>query len=214
MRVALINENSQKKKNEFIFKVLEKVANKYHHEVFNFGVEEGKNANIDYVGAGVLTGILLNSKVVDFVITGCASGEGVMISANSMPNVMCGYITDSVDMELFKSINAGNAISIPFGKYFGVGTEFLLESIFETLFQSEFGQGYPKERKEIQETQRKMLGTIKRSSQINMIDILDEIDKDFLNQIIHNDYFEENFFEYCEDDSICELLKNIIDAWE
>lgn len=214
MRIALINENSQKKKNDFIFKVLENVAVKYQHEVFNFGVAEGKKATIDYVGAGVLTGILLNSHVVDFVVTGCATGQGVMITANAMPNVCCGFIQDPVDAKLFAKINAGNAISIPFGKNFGVGYEYLLENIFETLFQTEFKSGYPSERKEIQNTQREMLQKIKLDSQLDMLGILESLDKDFLDGMIHNDYFEEIFFQYSENDAISEYLKNIIDAWE
>ena len=79
MRIALINENSQKKKNAFILDVLERVAIKYGHQVFNYGVSEDKDSSIDYVGAGLLAGILLNSHAVDFVITGCSSGEGVLL---------------------------------------------------------------------------------------------------------------------------------------
>ena len=212
MKIALINENRQKKKNAFILEVLEKVAIKYGHEVFNYGVSEEKNANINYVGAGVLTGILLNSEAVDFVITGCSSGEGVLISANAMPNVYCGYVSDAVDAKLFAKINGGNAISIPFGKYFGTGSEFLLESIFEALFSTTFKEGYPLERKEIQDNQRKQLEDIKYSSQIGMTEILEEVDKDFLYDIIHNDYFEENFFYYSKDDNVSELLKDLCDA--
>jgi len=213
MKIALINENSQKKKNDFIYRVLEKVANKYHHEVFNYGVEEGKDADIDYVGAGVLAGILLNGGAVDFVITGCASGCGVMMSANAMPNVSCGLIHDDVDAKLFAKINAGNAVSIPFGKYFGVGAEYLLENIFESLFSTEFGSGYPKERELIQESQRNQLKEIKRISQISMESILEEIDKDFLMKLVRNDYFEENFFLYSTNDVISEYLKDLIDAF-
>ena len=33
MKIALINENSQKDKNEFIYKILNKLASKYGHEV-------------------------------------------------------------------------------------------------------------------------------------------------------------------------------------
>ena len=212
MKIALINENSQKKKNAFILEVLEKVAKKYGHEVFNYGVSEEKNANINYVGAGVLTGILLNSEAVDFVITGCSSGEGVLISANAMPNVYCGYVSDAVDAKLFAKRNGGNGISIPFGKYFGTGSEFLLESIFEALFSTTFKEGYPLERKEIQDNQRKQLEDIKYSSQIGMTEILEEVDKDFLYDIIHNDYFEENFFYYSKDDNVSELLKDLCDA--
>ena len=130
-----------------------------------------------------------------------------------MPHVYCGFITDAVDAKLFAKINAGNAVSIPFGKYFGVGTEFQLESIFETLFQTPFGEGYPLERREIQEKQRASLSEIKRISQINMSEIVEEVDKDFLYQIIHNEYFEENFFEHSQDDEISELLKDLFDAW-
>lgn len=213
MKIALINENSQKKKNAFILNVLEKVAKKYGHQVFNYGVSEDKDAHIDYVGTGLLAGILLNAHAVDFVVMGCASGEGVMLSANAMPHVYCGFITDAVDAKLFAKINAGNAVSIPFGKYFGVGTEFQLESIFETLFQTPFGEGYPLERREIQEKQRASLSEIKRISQINMSEIVEEVDKDFLYQIIHNEYFEENFFEHSQDDEISELLKDLFDAW-
>lgn len=214
MRIALINENSQKKKNEFIFKVLERVARKYGHEVFNYGVEEGKNADIDYVGAGVLSAILLNSGAINFVVTGCASGQGVALSSNAMPNVYCGIITDAIDAKLFAKINAGNAVSIPYGKYFGVGSEFQLESIFESLFSTEFASGYPSERKEIQNEQRNKLEYIKNFSTYSMEQILNEIDKDLLRNMIHNEYFEENFFMYSDNDTISEYLKNIIDAWE
>lgn len=212
MRIALINENSQLKKNAFILKVLNKVALEFGHTVFNYGVSEEKKSDINYVGAGLLTGILLNAHVVDFVITGCSSGEGVLITSNSLPNVTCGYIGDFIDATLFARINAGNAVSIPFGKYFGTGAELNLEQIFRTLFQTPFACGYPYERKKIQDMQREQLSQIQSISKRRMIDILEEVDKDFLNQIIHNEYFEENFFAYCEDDELSEFLKNIIDA--
>ncbi len=214
MKIALVMENSQKKKNEFVWKVLEKVASKYHHEVFNYGVSEGKTCDIDYVGAGILTGILLNGEVVDFVITGCATGEGAMMSANAMPNVTCGLVEDAVDMELFLRVNGGNAISIPFGKNFGIGSEILLENIFETLFQTEKESGYPKERKEVQMVQRIKLKELKRCSQIEIEEILEEFDKDLLYNMVHNDYFEENFFKDCKKDSLGVILKQLIDAWE
>jgi len=214
MRIALINENSQKKKNDLIFKILTKVANKYGHTVFNYGAKERENINIDYVGAGILTSILLTTHAVDFVITGCASGQGVMIVANSMPNVTCGYITDPVDVQLFAKINAGNAISIPFGKYFGIGSEMLLENIFTTLFTTKFGAGYPLERAETQNTQRQQQAEIKRIATLNLLPILEEMDKDMLYNLIHNDYFQEHFFLHSEEVMVNNYLKDIIDTWE
>ncbi len=213
MKIALINENSQKKKNKFIFNVLNKVAKKYGHEVFNYGVEEGKDADIDYVGVGLLASILLNSRAVDFVVTGCASGQGAMMSSNSMPNVFCGLICDVVDAKLFVKINGGNTVSIPYGKYFGTGAEFQLESIFEALFTTEFSSGYPSERREVQLLQRDNLKNLKYQSILSLEEILESMDKDMLKNMIHNDFFEENFFMHSKNDEICEYLKNIIDAW-
>ena len=56
--------------------------------------------------------------------------------------------------------------------------------------------------------------SIKRSSQLSMMNVLDEIDRDFLYKIVHNDYFEENYFAYSCDDEMCEYLKDLIDAFE
>lgn len=56
--------------------------------------------------------------------------------------------------------------------------------------------------------------SIKRSSQLSMMNVLDEIDRDFLYKIVHNDYFEENYFAYSCDDEMCEFLKDLIDAFE
>ena len=214
MKITLINENSQKKKNVFILEVLEKVAKKYGHQVFNYGVSMDKDADIDYVGAGLLTGILLNTKAVDFVITGCSTGEGVLISANAMPNVFCGYVGDLVDAKLFSKINAGNAVSIPFGKYFGVGSEYLLESIFEALFTTDFASGYPSERKEVQNIQRESLEFLKKTTQISFEEVIEQVDKDLLYSVIHNEYFAENFFLHSQDDRTSNLLKDLFDAWE
>lgn len=211
MKIALINENSQKKKNDLIFKILEKIAKKYGHEVFNYGVSENSDYQLDYVGAGILTGILLGSKAVDFVISGCSSGEGLLITANKMPGVICGYINDPVDAELFLRVNGGNAISIPYGKNFGVGFEINLENIFHTLFQTQINSGYPLERKEIQNDQLQKLKYLDHLNHDNLYQILDKMDKDLLYHIIKNEYFEENFFAYAKNDEISNLLKDLID---
>lgn len=66
-----------------------------------------------YVEVSMLIGLLLGSGVVDFVVTGCSSGQGMMLACNSVPGVLCGLIKDQLDAELFVSINRGNAVSIP-----------------------------------------------------------------------------------------------------
>ena len=65
MKIALINENSQCSKNEVIYNSLKKVAEKYGHEVLNFGTYGPEDeTQLTYVEAGPLTAILLNSNVL------------------------------------------------------------------------------------------------------------------------------------------------------
>ena len=135
MKIALINENSQAAKSQQIFAVLDKIATKYGHTTFNYGTKSAEDTpQITYVQAGLMTAILLNTKCVDFVVTGCGTGEGAMLSANSFPNVLCGHIVDPSDAYMFMQINNGNAVSLPYAKGFGWGAELNLEYTFEQLF--------------------------------------------------------------------------------
>lgn len=72
---------------------------------------------------GLLAAILLNSKAVDFVVTGCGTGEGAMLALNSFPGVLCGHVTSPLDAYLFGQVNDGNAIAMPFAQGFGWGAE-------------------------------------------------------------------------------------------
>ena len=81
MKIALINENSQAAKNELICSSLKKVVEPMGHEVLNFGMYTADDeTQLTYVMNGLLAAILLNSKAVDFVITGCGTGEGAMLA--------------------------------------------------------------------------------------------------------------------------------------
>ncbi|MBQ7140265.1 MAG: RpiB/LacA/LacB family sugar-phosphate isomerase [Bacilli bacterium] len=211
MKIALINENSQASKNKIIYNSLNKVASKYNHEVYNYGMYgiEGES-NLTYVQVGLLSAILLNSKAVDFVITGCGTGEGAMLACNSFPNVLCGLIVDPTDAYLFGQINNGNAISIPYAKGFGWGSELTLENIFENLFKEEFGNGYPKERAILEQTNKKILDDVKKITHKDMLEILKEIDQDFLKETISGKNFKKYFNENCKNKEILEYINSII----
>ena len=85
MKIALINENSQAAKNELICNTLKSVVEPLGHEVLNFGMYTAEDeAQLTYVQVGLLTAILLNSKAVDLVITGCGTGEGAMLAWSSL----------------------------------------------------------------------------------------------------------------------------------
>lgn len=97
-------------------------------------MENPDEENLTYVQAGLLSAILINSKAVDFIITGCGTGEGAMLALNSFPNVLCGHIEDPTDAYLFSQINAGNAVAIGYAKGFGWGSELTLTYIFEIFY--------------------------------------------------------------------------------
>lgn len=201
MKIGLINENSQAGKNKIIYNEL--VKNAKGNEIFNYSNE---NTKLTYVQVGLLAAILLNSKAVDFVITGCGTGEGAMLALNSFPGVLCGHVQDPLDAYLFTQINNGNAIAIPFAKGYGWGGELQLDYIFEKLFSKEFGNGYPKERVVPEQKNKKILDEVKKITYKPMKEILDEIDQALLLETINTPEFKIQFFENAQD----EELKNII----
>ena len=210
MKIALINENSQAAKNSQIFNELENVAKKYGHEVINFGMYgiEGEE-NLTYVQVGILAAILLNSKAVDFVVTGCGTGEGAMLACNSFPNVLCGHIVDPSDAYMFMQINNGNAISLPYAKGYGWGAELNLRYIFEKIFEDVPGGGYPKERAIPEQNNKRILDEVKSKSYRDLIDILKDIDQDLLKGAISGNKFKEFFAQNCKDEKLAEYISLI-----
>ena len=206
MRIALINENSQASKNKIIYDALTEVLGQ-GHEIHNYGMLDENDNPITYVQAGLLSAILLNSGACDFVITGCGTGEGAMMALNSFPNVLCGHINDPLDAYLFSQINAGNAISLGFAKGFGWGSELLLKDIFTNLFKEKMGNGYPKERRESEQNNKRILDDVKKITHVNMMDILKNIDKQFLKETINTKNFNKYFFENCKDNEIKKFIE-------
>lgn len=210
MKIALINENSQANKNKIICDTLEQVVKPHGHEVINFGMYSDEDeCSLTYVQVGILAAILLNTKVVDYVVTGCGTGEGAMLTLNSFPNVLCGHIVDPSDAYMFSQINDGNAVALPFAKGFGWGAELNLKYIFENLFLYPSGNGYPKERVVPEKKNKRILDEVKKITHTDMLFILKNIDKELLNGAIRGKKFNEYFFKNCEDDEIKEYLKSV-----
>ena len=210
MRIALINENSQAAKNELIYNTLDKVSKKYGHVVDNYGMLNSDDKPLTYVQNGLLAAILINSGAADFVVTGCGTGEGAMLALNSFPHVLCGLIVDPADAFMFGQINDGNAIALPFAKGFGWGAEVNLEYIFERLFQTPFGGGYPKERVVPEQRNKKILDSVKEITHTPMIEIIKNIDRNFLLETIDRDTFKKYFFLNAKDQEIISLIKEIL----
>ena len=211
MRIALINENSQASKNGLVFSVLENVAKRYGHSVVNYGMYgEDDTHSLTYVKAGLLSAILLNSKAVDFVVTGCGTGEGAMLALNAFPGVLCGHIVDSTDAYMFRQINNGNAISLPLAKGFGWGSELALEQIFNELLKCDGGGGYPESRAVPERQNKEILDNVKKITHQSIYYILENIDREFLKDTINYDFFKKDFFENSKDQKINEILNSIL----
>ena len=58
------------------------------HEIINFGIFEQGTKQLSYVEISLCVSLLLESKAVDFIITGCSSGQGMMFACNSLPGVI------------------------------------------------------------------------------------------------------------------------------
>lgn len=210
MRIALINENSQAAKNELIFNTLNKVATKYGHVVDNYGMFNSDDKSLTYVQNGLLAAILINSGAADFIVTGCGTGSGAMLAMNSFPGIICGLIIEPSDAYLFGQINDGNAISMPYAKGFGWGAELNLENVYEQLFKAPFGGGYPKERVVPEQRNKKILDGVKNITYRKMIDILHDIDRDFLLETIDRKSFRDLFFKNAKDQEIIDFIKEVL----
>ena len=210
MKIALIIENSQAAKSSYVHDALKAVAEPLGHQVHHYGMYTAEDkASLTYVMNGLLAGILINSKAADFVVTGCGTGMGTMLAANSMPGVFCGLIIDPTDAFLFGQINDGNAIAMPYAKGFGWAAELNLQDCYRKLFDGERGLGYPKERAQIMAKNRGILKELKAASCKDMLTVLKSVDQDLLKAAIAGERFEELFFANAQDTEIADYVRRV-----
>ncbi len=182
MKIGIIQASSQAAKNQLLFDTVKKYA--ANDEVLNFGCTENEPERYSYVEISVLAGILLASGAVDFIVTGCSSGQGMMLACNSFPGVLCGYAPSPMDAYLFVQINNGNAVSLPLGEeYTWAGYE-NFENTIAKLFSEPFGQGYPKSEAARKAKDTRILKEIRSKSQRSAAELLDSLDKPFIAHIM------------------------------
>lgn len=211
MKIAIICENSQAAKNEMICATLKKVAEPMGHEVFNYGMYGADDPNaLTYVQNGILAAVLLNSGAADYCITGCGTGEGAMLACNSFPKVLCGHIESPLDAYLFSQVNDGNCAAIPFAENFGWGGELNLQYIFEKLFCAPGGGGYPPERVEPEQRNKKILDKVKEVTHQDMVTILEKLDRELVKGALSGGRFREYFFANCKDEEIAAAVREVL----
>lgn len=211
MKIALMMENSQAPKNATILNELTAVAAEKNYAVFNVGMSDENDHHLTYVHLGIMASILINSKAVDFIVTGCGTGQGAMMSLNLHPGVICGYCLDPADAFLFAQINNGNALSLAFAKGFGWGAELNVRYMFEKAFTGVKGEGYPIERKAPQVENAGILNQVKAAIvKENYLDTLRAIDPALIKTAVTGDRFQQCFFDNCQDKEIEAFIREIL----
>lgn len=210
MKIAVLNEFSQASKNQIIVNELKKVVEPMGHQVYNAAMEvplseqdipeayTEENPRLTYLHLGIQAALLLNSGAVDFVITGCGTGQGALMALNMYPGVVCGYCIEPTDAYLFLQINNGNALSIPYAKGFGWGAELNLSNIFSRAFGSPKGMGYPDGRKEAQNRNANLLFDMKKQVAKPLLEALKAVDPRLVRECMIP-RFLDCFYAGCKD---------------
>ena len=95
MKIGIVNEVSACAKNKDIVKALEAYENV---EILNMGMHEPTEENpLTYIQTGIMSAILLNCGICDFVVGGCGPGQGYLNVVMQFPNVFCGLIQEPLD---------------------------------------------------------------------------------------------------------------------
>jgi len=157
MKIAVINEISAAAKNADIISALDGRG----HEVVNLGNTSAEDTlQLQYIHTGLMSALLLHLKAVDFIVGGCGTGLGYLNSVLQYPGVICGHILSPLDAWLFSRINDGNCVSLALNQGYGWAGEINLKMIFDELFTTERGTGFPAHRAEPQRNSRQLLAEI------------------------------------------------------
>ena len=186
MKIGIIQGTSQIEKNSILYE-----CTKEYGEVINFGCFENED-NYSYVEIALEICLLISSKAVDFIVTGCSSGQGMMIACNSLPHLICGYLPTPQDAYLFGRINDGNVASLPLGLNYGWAGEINLKVTLQQLFEEPFGIGYPLKDAKRKREDTKKIKALNQLCKKDIIEFFIEVDSSFINKVLSI----KNVFDY------------------
>lgn len=208
MKIGVIQATSQAKKNKLLYHCTANSVEKHGYEVINFGCYEDESCSFSYIEIAVMISMLLSSKSIDFVVTGCSSGQGMMIACNSLPDVICGYVENPQDAFLFGRINDGNSVSVPLGLNFGWAGEINLQCTLEKLFEDEFGIGYPPEDADRKKQDTLLLKEINALTKRNAIDVFKQLDKALIQKVLKKHNVVEYILEHGRKKEVLEFIRS------
>ncbi len=186
MRIGVIQASSQKSKNEALYRCTCRAVenNGRQDTVVNFGVFPDQDASFSYIETALNISLLLSSGAVDFIVTGCSSGQGMMLACNSLPGVLCGFVQTPQDAYLFGRINGGNAVSLPLGLNYGWLGDINLQCVLDKLFDGAFGCGYPPEEAERKRRDTEALKTINAITKRSLLETWTRYDQVLLRKAL------------------------------
>jgi ribose 5-phosphate isomerase RpiB len=188
MKIAVVNEVTTAKRNADVLSALSGRG----HELINLGMTGADGEpELDYLDIGIMTGLVLNEGIADFVVGGCGTGQGYAAAAMQFPCVFCGWIRNPIDAWLFAQINGGNCISLSLNQGYGFGSDVDLRLIFDSFFSVELAGGYPEHRKEAQALARERLSLISRDAHKSFKDIVSCLPEDVYNRVFSHPLLKE-----------------------
>ncbi|MFC5630674.1 MULTISPECIES: RpiB/LacA/LacB family sugar-phosphate isomerase [Streptococcus] len=188
MRIAVIQASTRTDINQLLFEAVKKAAGK-DNDIINLGIFPEETESYSYVEVAVMISLLIETGSIDFVITGCSSGQGMMMACNSLPGLRAGFIQTPQDAFLFGRINNGNVASLALGLNFGWAGELNLQYTLDKLFEGDFGTGYPLEVADRKRQESEDVIYINRLTKRSFIEIFDKFDKIMINKILSREVF-------------------------
>jgi ribose 5-phosphate isomerase RpiB len=209
MTIGVIQASSQCDKNIILEKSVKMAVANQDHQVINFGVFGNENLSFSYVQIALCISMLIESKAVDFVVTGCSSGQGMMLACNILPGILCGYIENPTDAYLFGRINHGNVASYPLGLNFGWAGEINLQNTMNALFEEPFGIGYPVEDAQRKKEDTLLLKRINAISKKSLIEVLPDLDQNFVKTTLNYDPVRNYIMQNGKDEKLKQYIKTM-----
>lgn len=202
MKIGLIIETSQMFRMPVIEEELRRAAGKYGHEVFNY------TNNATYAKNGLLGAVLLSSGAVDLVVTGCGTGVGAIVAANSFQGVQCGFVADPCDAQMVRELNLSNAVAMPFSKDFGNEGVLNLRFCFDVLLRPmEIPMYITPDTRAGCEAMKREMDDLKAVCQAPVKDVIKALDSAYLREALDSEVFRTCFYENCRDAGLAELLR-------
>ena len=195
MKIGVIQASTRTDINQLLFESVKKAAGS-HHEVINFGIFPGETVNYSYVEVAVMISLLIETGAIDFVVSGCSSGQGMMMACNSLPGLRAGFIQTPQDAFLFGRINHGNVASLALGLNFGWSGELNLQYTLNELFHGEFDIGYPPEAADRKRQEVQLFLELNKLTKKSFLDIIDVLDSRLLSKVLERKNFTDYLFKY------------------